>query len=122
MKAKAICKKCGGKVIIDTSVVLTSMPPKYNGECQDCKHKDCYEQHEISYIFEKEEDGLYTGINKPVGINTVPSAYHIQQYECNHMIDVKAVSGGYVTYCIKCGKIFDTKQCSFNSQFTCSSS
>lgn len=37
---------------------------------------------------------------------------------CNHSVSIKADSGNYVTYCTKCGKIFDIKPC-FDNKWTC---
>lgn len=31
-----ICKKCGGKMTIDRSVVYTTYPPKYKAVCENC--------------------------------------------------------------------------------------
>lgn len=42
------CELCGGKMIVDTSIVLTSIPPQYRTECSKCGHmqyvyiQDCY--------------------------------------------------------------------------------
>lgn len=30
------CSKCGGDALVDDSMVLTSMPPKYNYDCLEC--------------------------------------------------------------------------------------
>lgn len=118
MKAKAKCKKCGSTIEIDTSLVLTSNPPKYKGECKSCNTKDYFLVEEIYYIPEKlsELPSKYGDCesNSIGGVQYISSLNGIKQYECNHMIDVKYTSNGYVTYCLKCGKIFDTKQCSFN--------
>ena len=40
-------------------------------------------------------------------VNYVGSLY--MPNPCNHIIDVKMVSGDYVSYCTKCGAIFETK-------------
>jgi len=44
----ARCPKCNREVEVDTSVVLTSIPPMYNLDCPNCGRqyipcKDCYE-------------------------------------------------------------------------------
>ena len=44
----ARCPKCNKEVEVDTSVVLTSIPPRYNLDCPNCGRqyipcKDCYE-------------------------------------------------------------------------------
>ena len=44
----ARCPKCNREVEVDTSVVLTSIPAKYNLDCPNCGRqyipcKDCYE-------------------------------------------------------------------------------
>lgn len=44
----ARCPKCNKEVEVDTSVVLTSIPPMYNLDCPNCGRqyipcKDCYE-------------------------------------------------------------------------------
>lgn len=31
-----ICKKCGGKAIANTCIMLTSYPPQYNVDCPNC--------------------------------------------------------------------------------------
>lgn len=111
MNGKAKCKKCGKELKIDSSKILTSNPPKYEGKCEHCKEISYYELHEISW------EGIigeinYNGLD---GITTVPSPNHynwMKANQCNHVIDVKCTSGSFVTYCIKCGKIFDTKNCS----------
>lgn len=118
MKAKAKCKKCGGEAIADVSQVLTSIPHKFKGKCKSCGEIDYYETHEVTFIYEPNE--LNNGLNY-IGNPNLGGTGSNYYKECNHMIDVKYTSNGYVTYCLKCGKIFDTKQCSFNGQFTCSS-
>lgn len=30
------CKKCGSEVVVDASIVLTSLPPQYHYECPNC--------------------------------------------------------------------------------------
>ena len=103
MKAKAKCKKCGGIADVDTSKILTSNPPQYDCKCENCGEKFSCFMHEVSYVFENEEDGLYTGLNSPV---TTTTNHYIP---CKHVIDVKMVNGNYVSYCSKCGAILDTR-------------
>ena len=120
MKGKAICKKCGKEIEINSDKVLTSLPPKYEGKCEDCKETNYYEVHEISWEFNLQESKLYWGENGLIGpkdssTTFVPSPEHynwLKSNQCNHVIDIKCTSGSFVTYCIKCGKIFDTKNCS----------
>ena len=42
-----ICKKCGNKAIVDTSVVLTTYPPQYSYSCPSCNDKGYIFCHEI---------------------------------------------------------------------------
>ena len=115
MKAKAKCKKCGGEAIADVSQVLTTM---HKGKCESCGEIDYYQIHEVTFIYEPNELNKDLNYIENPNLGGIGSNYY---QECNHMIDVKSTSNGYVTYCLKCGKIFDTKQCSFNGQFTFSS-
>lgn len=111
MKGKVKCKRCGKEIEINSDKVLTSLPPKYESKCEHCKGISYYELHEINW------DGIigeinYNGLD---GITTIPTPNHynlMKANQCNHVIDIKCTSGSFVTYCIKCGKIFDTKNCS----------
>lgn len=115
MKVTTICKKCGKSTEVDTSVVLTSIPPQYRVKCEHCGEQYSCFTSEATYVLSKDEV-------KNGGVNYIGNLGKGSNYyqECKHYIDVKAVSGGYVTYCVKCGKIFDTKDCQFNGQWTCS--
>ena len=69
MNGKAKCKKCGKELKVDSSKILTSNPPKYEGKCEHCKEISYYELHEISWEFENVgESNLYIdkhGLNGP---------------------------------------------------------
>lgn len=59
------CGKCGGDALVDDSMVLTSMPPKYNYECLDCGHHgyiDCGET--VLYYSDKLPEEIKEKIKK----------------------------------------------------------
>lgn len=59
-----ICKKCGNELKVDTGIILTSYPPKYNAYCPVCDEHtyvycaDYYGQHGPK--FETRELGKWT--------------------------------------------------------------
>lgn len=72
------CPRCGRKMIIDTSRVLTTNPPKYLGKCEECDYREYFNN---------------------------PYANIVDRNVCNHDFDLKLINGEYITYCKKCGKI-----------------
>ena len=36
VELKKRCFVCGGKMLIDTSMILTTLPPQYKAICQSC--------------------------------------------------------------------------------------
>lgn len=101
MKVVTKCKKCDEWTAVDTSVVLTSHPPQYGYTCEHCGERNCCYTHEVEYIPEKNyELKAYIDANLNLSSTT---------YVCKHSIDVKMVNGDYVSFCTKCGAIFETK-------------
>ena len=50
MKVTTICKKCGKSTEVDTSVVLTSLPPQYRVKCKHCGEQYSCFTSEVSYV------------------------------------------------------------------------
>ena len=101
------CKKCGGTLYANTSVVLTTYPSKYSCRCEKCGSIEYHNCSDVTLDYSLLQDGTiqYSG-------STVTATM------CNHNFDIKLINGAYVSYCTKCGKIGDSKNI-FNT-FTCS--
>lgn len=55
MKTVVKCNKCGEYADVDTSAVLTSLPPQYNAHCSHCGNNFYCLTSEVEYIQASEE-------------------------------------------------------------------
>ena len=54
MKALVSCKKCGKLTEVDTSIVLTSNPPQYNYQCNNCGEKGYCFTSEVTWVISEQ--------------------------------------------------------------------
>lgn len=55
--------ECGGDFIVDSSLVLTSMPPRYKASCKDCNHVEFLESPRIFYSSRIHDADIHTSFD-----------------------------------------------------------
>ena len=63
MEAYCKCTKCGARAKVDTSMVLTSMPPKYNYTCEECGYHGYVATSDVNSLNISGESGMFNGSN-----------------------------------------------------------
>lgn len=96
------CEKCGGTLYANTGVVLSSRPDQYTCCCEKCGNFEIY--------YRKDLDFLSPTLTAQNSTSVLPT--------CDHYYEVRVSNGQAVTYCTKCGKIGDSKNCFLSPTYT----
>lgn len=72
IQAYCKCEKCGEQAVVDTSMVYTSMPPKYSYKCEKCGHFSYINTRDVT-IFSKSNNTQPNQCNESVNIETTRS-------------------------------------------------
>lgn len=100
------CDACGGKIKIDLTKVLTSLPVKYEGKCTGC-----------GKVFYLESSEIHVGDIEPIGIDGT-SSQEAEMQKIKDMIgENRTTYSNYGWICPKCGSVMspDQKCCPFCS-------
>lgn len=90
------CKKCGVIVPVDTSIALTSNPPKYNYHCPHCNNSDYVFSNELfSYV-------ITTGVQH-YDVQTVATTQTAPCLICGEPVPVTMLEN-HAKICDKCKK------------------
>lgn len=96
------CKKCGGTLYANTSVVLSSLLTQCTCCCENCGNFETYGCNELVFL------------SPTITVQTNTSVL----LTCDHYYEVRVSNGQAVTYCTKCGKIGDSKNCFLSPTYT----